>query len=135
MAQLIILADFAVYFKISSNPLNFNAVTGQVLKATDGTVPTSSPYNVWTPIGPGGATTTNGTIAVNSYSSGVIYTNTKLGKGPWSILSTSSSSQYSRSLAVGLNPKDLLIVGGGALGGNSNSVTAAARDVNGCSTC
>ena len=44
-------ADFAVYYRVANNPLEFNNSIGRPIIATDGTVPVSSPYNVWTPVG------------------------------------------------------------------------------------
>lgn len=44
-------ADFAVYYRINDNPLDFNNSPGQALISIDGTVPVSSPYVVWTPSG------------------------------------------------------------------------------------
>jgi hypothetical protein len=115
---------------VSSNPLNFNAVTGAVVRGTDGSVPSSSPFNVWTSIGGlsngKAVATTNGAIVLNAYSSG---------QGAWSIVASAAPGAYSRSLAVGFNPKDILVMGGGVLSGTANTVTAYATDVNGCTTC
>jgi hypothetical protein len=124
---------------VASNPLNFNAVTGTVVRATDGSVPSSSPFNVWTSIGGlsngKAVATTNGAIVLNAYSSGNLYVNHNLGQGAWSIVASAAPGAYSRSLAVGFNPKDILVMGGGVLSGTANTVTAYATDVNGCTTC
>jgi hypothetical protein len=80
----------------------------------------------------------NGSIVVNAYSDGGLFINRKLGaSNAWTRLSTSSPGQYSRSLSVGFNPKDIVIVGGGPFqgDGSQNKITLYARDVNGCSTC
>jgi hypothetical protein len=123
--------DFAVYFKISSNPLSFGSVTGKPLKTTDGYVPTSSPFNIYTSAGG-----SSGTLVVSANSDSDLFINHNYGQGAWTRLSSQGGNGYSRSLAVGYNPKDILIVNGGRLGqGSTNKVTASARDVNGCSTC
>lgn len=123
--------DFAVYFKISSNPLSFGSVTGKPLKTADGHVPTSSPFNIFTSAGG-----SSGTLVVSANSDSDLFINHNYGQGSWTRLTSQGGNGYSRSLAVGYNPKDILIVNGGRLGqGSTNKVTASARDVNGCSTC
>lgn len=42
---------FSVYYRIADSPLLFNEAQGQVIRATDGTIPVGSPTNVWTPSG------------------------------------------------------------------------------------
>lgn len=124
--------DFAVYYKIVSNPLSFGKIQGQALRTVDGHVPYGSPYNIWTPVGP----LQQGTVVVNANSDSDCFINHNYGTGNWTRLTTQAYADYSRSLAVGLNPKDIVIVSGGALGmGPTNHVYMAARDVNGCSTC
>ena len=44
-------AAFAVYYRISMDPINFNASVGRPLIAADGTIPASSPYIVWSSTG------------------------------------------------------------------------------------
>lgn len=121
----------AVYFKISSDPTKFSSVTGQPLKDTSGNTPGSSPVNVWTKVG-----SDKGTLVVSAYSDNDLFINRNYGVGAWSRLSSQGGAAYSRGLQVGYNPKDILIINGGRLGGgNTNKVTASARDVNGCATC
>ncbi|GAW07264.1 glycoside hydrolase family 93 protein [Lentinula edodes] len=55
-------ASFAVYYRISDDPTAFDLAPGQVLRATDGTIPTSSPYITWSSVG--GA---NGILAMAHY--------------------------------------------------------------------
>lgn len=53
--------DFAVYYRLSEDPTKFNeAGYGRLIRATDGSFPDGSPYNVWTPAGG-----ENGTIVVS----------------------------------------------------------------------
>jgi hypothetical protein len=125
------LANFAVYYKISKDPLNFRNVKGQALRSSDGKFPTGSPYNVFTTVGG-----KNGTIVVSASSDSDLFINKNFGQGAWTRLTNQERDGYSRSLSVGFNPKDILIVNAGQLGrGSTNKVTASARDVNGCSTC
>ena len=107
-------AGFPVYYRISSSPLTFNSATGVLLSAS-GTVPTSSPYVVWSPSGG-----VNGTIVVSANSHTQIFVNTKLGDaGSWVQYSTPQSGAYSRSLRVMDDPDYLLIMSAGYLGGNN----------------
>ncbi|PWN94987.1 glycoside hydrolase family 93 protein [Tilletiopsis washingtonensis] len=130
-------ANFAIYYKLSSNPLNFGSASGRVLRTTDGAVFTSSPYVVWTPAGSASGTS-NGAIVVSAMSSTDLFVNRALGDpSKWTRLSApGTAGAYSRSLSVGFLPKDIVITDGGYLNaGSSNKVTFAARDVNGCNTC
>ena len=117
---------FAVYYRVSDSPLTFNEAEGLVIKATDGTVPFSSPYNVWTPVGG-----KNGTIVVNCGTLTEIFLNRDLGApgSAWEKVQTPESVSYTRSLRVLEDPSKLLIMGGGVLGGTNNSVTVSVVDV------
>lgn len=130
--------NFSVYYKISNDPFSWADKPKQVLRATDGTVPRSSPYVMWTPIGSSSGTTANGTVVVSAYTDTGLYLNRANGApNAWTRLSVSNApAAYSREVTRGLNPKDIVIAGGGALGqGSTNRVTFSARDVNGCATC
>ncbi|KAG9228269.1 Sialidase [Amylocarpus encephaloides] len=105
---------FPVYYRISSSPLTFNSAPGVLLSAS-GTVPTSSPYVVWSLAGG-----LNGTIAVSASSHTQIFVNTKLGAaGSWVMYSTPQSGAYSRHMRVMDDPNYLLIMSAGYLGGNN----------------
>ncbi|KRF42904.1 RICIN domain-containing protein [Paenibacillus sp. Soil787] len=120
-------ANFAVYYKITSDPENFGAATGTVLRATDGTVPTSSPYVVWLPTGG-----PNGTLAVSAYSDGSLFLNTQNGaSGTWTKFNSNASSGYSRGLLPMSDGHTLFVISGGPLGGNANSVTYGTVDLGG----
>lgn len=130
--------DFSVYYKISNDPFSWADKPQQVLKANDGTVPRSSPYVMWTPIGSSSGTTANGTVVVSAYTDTGLYVNRANGAAnAWTRLSVPNApAAYSREVTKGFNPKDIVIVGGGSLGqGSTNRVFFSARDVNGCSTC
>ena len=100
--------SFRVFYKISSSPLTFDSVSPQVLSA-GGTVPTSSPYVVWSSAG--GA---NGTIVFSANSNTQIFINTKLGDpNSWVEYSTPQSGAYSRHLRVMDNLDWLLILSAG----------------------
>jgi len=117
-------AAFAAYYRISDDPTAFNSAPGQVIQATDGTIPTSSPYITWSPAG--GA---NGTLAVNAASDTDVYLNRCLGApNAWTRVSTTEIASYSRNLRV--LPNDiLLITAAGPLGGSDNSVTTSSMDL------
>ncbi|KAF1846204.1 glycoside hydrolase family 93 protein [Cucurbitaria berberidis CBS 394.84] len=102
--------QFPVYFKISADPEKFGPVTGVVLKASDGTIPTGSPYVVWSPVGG-----KNGTIIVSSSSATEVFINRALGEGPWKKVDTPETASYTRHLRVLNDPTKLLILGGGKL--------------------
>lgn len=116
---------FAIYYRVSTDPLNFNASEGRVIQATDGTVPVSSPYVVWTPVGG-----PLGTIAVSCGTYSDIFLNFALGApGAWTRFPTGEGVSYTRSLRVLPDNNEILIAGGGVLSGTNNSVTASVVDV------
>jgi hypothetical protein len=116
--------SFPVYYKIAADPEKFNAVTGVVLKATDGTIPKGSPYIVWSSVGG-----TNGTLVASSGSQSEIFTNTQLGAGQWKKVSTKEGTSYTRHLRILQNGK-LLIMGGGILPpSTTNKITVTVMDV------
>jgi len=119
-------ADFAVYYRVSDSPLTFNSAQGHVIKSPDGTVPVSSPYNVWTPVGG-----KNGTIVVTCGTLTQIFLNRDLGAvgSTWTKVETPESASYTRSLRVLDDPSKILIAGGGVLSGTNNSVTASVVDI------
>jgi len=118
-------ADFAVYYRISNNPLTFNNSVGRPIIATDGSVPVSSPYNVWTPVGG-----SLGTIVVSCGTFSEVFVNHNLGApGAWTKVSTPEGISYTRSLRVLPDEAQILITGGGQLGGENNTVTTSSIDI------
>lgn len=117
---------FAVYYRVSDSPLTFNEAQGYVIESPDGTVPVSSPYNVWTPVGG-----ENGTIVVSCGTLTQLFLNRELGApgSTWTKVETPESASYSRSLRVLDDPSKVLIAGGGVLGGSNNSVTDSVVDI------
>jgi hypothetical protein len=117
---------YAVYYKLATDPTQFNASTGYVIRATDGNVLNSSPYVVWTPAGG-----SNGTIVVSSGCCTSVFTNTALAApgSAWTEVSTPDGISYSRSLRVMPNDHNLLFVGGGIYGGTNNTVTATVMQI------
>ena len=118
-------ADFAVYYRLNRNPLKFDHSPGLPLVAKDGTVPVSSPYNVWTPAGG-----PKGTIVVSSGTLAEVFVNHKLGASDaWTKLATPEGVSYTRNLRVLPNSSQILITGGGVLEGKNNRVTTSSIDV------
>ncbi|KAJ7446793.1 BNR/Asp-box repeat protein [Mycena latifolia] len=114
--------DFAIYHRLSSSPLTFNAAApGTVIRAVTGELPTSSPNVAWTPHG--GA---NGTIVVSANSHTGVFTNTALGMlgSAWTYVQTNATSSYAREVRVLPTNSQILLTGGGAFGGTTNSATA-----------
>ncbi|KAF1987165.1 glycoside hydrolase family 93 protein [Aulographum hederae CBS 113979] len=112
--------SFAVYYRIASDPTKFLSAPVQKLRTTDGTVPVGSPYVVWTPAGG-----PNGTIVVTSGGASDVYLNRRLGAtSAWIRRRTSAPASYTRSLLVMPKKQDILIVGGGVLNGENNTVNA-----------
>ena len=118
-------ADFAVYYRISNDPLNFNASVGRPIIATDGTVPVSSPYNVWSNVGG-----PLGTIVVSCGTDSHVFLSHDLGtSGFWTKVPTPEGQSYTRSLRVLDEEGKILIAGGGVLGGENNKVTVSKINV------
>jgi hypothetical protein len=111
---------FAVYFRVSSSPLTFNSVAGSVIRAVTGELPTSSPNVAWT--AHGGA---NGTIIVSANSHTGVFVNTALAApgSPWTYVATNATRSYTREVRILPSNNQILLTGGGTLGGTANSVT------------
>jgi hypothetical protein len=119
-------ASFAVYYRLATDPTQFNAAAGHVIKATDGKIPTGSPYVVWTPAG-----SSNGTIVVSSGCCSSVFTNTALAApgSAWTEVSTPEGTSYTRSIRIMPNDQNLLLMGGGVLNGASNRVSATVMQI------
>ncbi len=118
--------SFAVYYKISSDPENFGAVPGTVLRATDGTVPGSSPYVEWLPTGG-----PNGTVVVSAYTDGSLYINKQNGTGAWTKFNANAARGYTRGLVPMSDGHTLFVISGGLLNTTDNSVTYGTVDLGG----
>ncbi|PLB55603.1 BNR/Asp-box repeat protein [Aspergillus steynii IBT 23096] len=117
--------SFPIYYRISADPENFNAAPHQRLVVSSGTVPTSSPYVVWTPYGG-----KNGTIIVSAGTQDSIFINQALGEGEWTEIATPEGHSYTRSLRVlREDPSKLLLHGAGVLLGKTNKVTVSVMDL------
>jgi hypothetical protein len=118
--------QFPVYYKIVSDPEKFGPATGVSLKATDGTIPSGSPYIDWSSVGG-----KNGTLIVSSGGRSEIFVNTGLGEGPWKKVNTPEGTSYTRHLRVLENdPTKLLLAGAGKLPpSTTNKVTVTVMDV------
>ncbi|GAB7355791.1 hypothetical protein MBLNU459_g6471t1 [Dothideomycetes sp. NU459] len=90
---------------LASDPLNFAAGRTYTLRSTDGTIPSSSPYNVWTPYGG-----PNGTLIMNAASDTAIFVNHANG----------DPNEWLRYIQL---------MSGGTIGAKSNQVTTAILDL------
>ncbi|KAF9732570.1 hypothetical protein PMIN06_005649 [Paraphaeosphaeria minitans] len=114
-----------VYYKIVSDPEKFDAATGVQLRAADGTVPTGSPYVVWSSVGG-----KNGTIIASGHSNREIFINTQLGQGAWKKVATAEFTHYTRHLRVLKDQTKLVIMGGGQLPpSTTNKVQLSMMDI------
>lgn len=117
--------QFPVYYKIVSDPEKFGQAQGISLKATDGTIPSGSPYVVWSSVG--GA---NGTIIASAHSGSQVFINRGLGQGNWIKIDTPEASSYTRHLRVLKDQTKLLLMGGGQLPpSTTNSITVTVVDI------
>ncbi|KAJ5684650.1 CAZyme family GH93 [Penicillium maclennaniae] len=118
--------SFPLYYRLSSDPEDFASSEGIALVASSGTVPTSSPYVVWTEYGG-----KNGTIIASSGTQSNIFINQALGEGEWTEIASPESASYTRSLRILSegNGRYLAINGGGVLGGTSNTVSMSVMDL------
>ncbi|CAO2649811.1 Nn.00g011030.m01.CDS01 [Neocucurbitaria sp. VM-36] len=117
--------QFPVYYKIVSDPEKFGPAPGISLKASDGTIPTGSPYVVWSPVGG-----KNGTIIVSAHSNTEVFINKGLGEGEWTKVDTPEARHYTRHLRVLNGGKKLLIMGGGQLPpSTTNKVQLSVMDI------
>ena len=114
---------FPVYYKISEDPLGFDAVEGLPIVTNDAerVVPVSSPYNIeW-----------KGELIVSCGSLSQVFVNKKCGDvDAWEQMETGETVSYTRSLRIledGMGGEALLLAGGGALppatGNATNRVT------------
>lgn len=97
---------------MTADPEAVAAAPHAALVTSDGTVPTSSPYVVWTPAGG-----PNGTIVVSAGCCSDLYINKKLGAADaWERVPTDVGASYTRSLLVlSQDPSTVLIAGAGKL--------------------
>ncbi|KAK8169906.1 hypothetical protein IWX90DRAFT_192458 [Phyllosticta citrichinensis] len=121
---------FAVYYKISEDPRNFDSVPGNVLRGPMGEVPSGAPYAAF--VG-GGVSPTDGTIIISSSNEYNLYVNRRAdASGPWETLSSDAPKAYARCV-VPLNAQQILVVGAGPLDpgnyGQLNSITANVVDI------
>jgi hypothetical protein len=121
-------ANFAVYYKISSDPEAFGSVTGTVLRSTDGYVPTSAPYITWLPTGG-----PNGTLVVSGQSTTDLFLNTQNGAaGTWTRIASNTPGGYSRGMVPLADGHSLEIFSGGHLTSTGlNPVTYGTIDLGG----
>jgi len=111
-------AGFPTYYRIADDPRQF-ASAAQHLLSAGGTVPTSSPYVVWSPVGG-----EQGTLIVSGYSHSQLFVNRALGaEGKWEMFTVGEPGAYTRHLRVLKgDPNRLLIMGAGKLPPSTTNV-------------
>jgi|GEM_PF-561448 len=99
-----------VYYKIGTDPLGFNSITGQQLLPVDGSHPCCQPYVAWTPSGG-----TNGTIVVSAGGQTPLLINTAGGAaGSWQSEASNAPYGYSRSLMLTPDGGTVMTMSGGS---------------------
>jgi len=112
-------------YLIADSPLTFGSAKPNYIQPVGGNIPTSSPYNVWTPYGG-----PNGTIIANANSDKAIFYNKKLGDvNAWVRVDTNQTAGYSRQIRVTSNPQYIELILGGTIGAKSNRVTTSVLDL------
>ncbi|MEW2403416.1 RICIN domain-containing protein [Streptomyces sp. NPDC046862] len=118
----------SVYYHISADPEAFLSAPGQVLRATDGTIPSGAPYITWLPTGG-----VNGTLVVSSDNQNDLFVNTANGAAnAWTHIRSNVASGYSRGMLPLPDGHSLLVLSGGR--GRStglNPVTYSTIDLGG----
>jgi hypothetical protein len=118
--------QFPVYYRINSNPLDFNNSVGYPLITDGGIQPYGSPYVTWSPVGG-----VNGTIIASCGTRTEVFVNQALGDvNAWKAVATPEKVSYTRHLRVLSNPNHLLIMGGGHLPvATDNKITLSVIDL------
>ncbi|WP_435219186.1 RICIN domain-containing protein [Streptomyces sp. bgisy034] len=120
--------NFAVYYKISSDPEAFDSVTGIPLRSTDGLVPWGTPYVTWLPTGG-----PNGTLVTTATSSDDLFVNTENGAAnSWTRMRSNVAGGYSRGTLPLADGHSLMVLSGGhARSTGVNPVTYSVVDLGG----
>jgi hypothetical protein len=117
----------SVYYKISADPEAFNAATDQVLRATDGTIPSGAPYVTWLPTGG-----TNGTLVVSGDTVQDVFINTQGGaSNAWVHIQSNVARGYSRGMLPLSDGHSLEVFSGGRNTNTLNPVTYSTIDLGG----
>ncbi|KAK7529363.1 BNR/Asp-box repeat domain-containing protein [Phyllosticta citricarpa] len=121
---------FAVHYRISDNPRNFDPAPDFTLRGPKGEIPSGAPYAAY--VG-GGASPTDGTVIISSSNEYELYVNRKAdASGPWETLTSEAGQAYARCV-VPLNAEQVLVVGAGRLDpgdfGELNSILADVVDL------
>ncbi|MGW1030034.1 RICIN domain-containing protein [Streptomyces sp. NPDC002577] len=118
----------SVYYHISSDPEAFASAPGQVLRATDGTIPSGAPYITWLPTG-----SPNGTLVVSGDTQDDLFVNTENGAAnAWTRMRSNVAGGYSRGMLPLPDGHSLLVLSGGrARSSGVNPVTYSTIDLGG----
>ncbi|WP_327727098.1 RICIN domain-containing protein [Streptomyces sp. NBC_00487] len=118
----------SVYYKISSDPEAFLSAPGQVLRSTDGTIPSGAPFVTWLPAGG-----PNGTLVVSGDTQDDLFVNTQNGAAnAWTRMRSNVARGYSRGMLPLADGHSLMVLSGGR--GRStglNPVTYSVVDLGG----
>ncbi|BBC31076.1 hypothetical protein SGFS_023700 [Streptomyces graminofaciens] len=118
----------SVYYHISADPENFISAPGQVLRSTDGTIPSGAPFVTWLPAGG-----PNGTLVVSGDTQDDLFVNTQNGAAnAWTRMRSNVARGYSRGLLPLADGHSLMVLSGGR--GRStglNPVTYSVVDLGG----
>jgi hypothetical protein len=112
-------APYAVHYVIADSPLDFQYSTDTLLQSTDGTIPSSGPYVVWTPAGG-----PNGTVVVSDSTYSEIFINTQYADpNAWVKVPTGKGISYTRALQILPDESWVRIVDGGLYATANTSVS------------
>ncbi|MDX3454818.1 RICIN domain-containing protein [Streptomyces sp. ME02-8801-2C] len=99
----------SVYYKIAADPEAFGPATDQLLRSTDGTIPSGAPYVTWLPTGG-----PNGTLAVSGDTEDDLFLNTQNGDpSAWTRIRANVPRGYSRGLLPLSDGHSLMVFTGG----------------------
>ncbi|WP_086809161.1 RICIN domain-containing protein [Streptomyces reticuliscabiei] len=117
----------SVYYKIAADPEAFGPATDQLLRSTDGTIPSGAPYVTWLPTGG-----PNGTLAVSGDTEDDLFLNTQNGaSNAWTRIRANVPRGYSRGLLPLSDGHSLMVFSGGRNGSALNPIQYSTIDLGG----
>jgi len=116
-----ISAPYAVHYRIADSPFEFDQAEAMLLKATDGTIPSSGPITIWTPAGG-----PNGTVITSDSVHSELFINHWYGDpSAWVKVASGQAVGYTRDLLIMPNTTGevILVTNGGIYNGINTKVT------------